>query len=653
MQLRQPDEWQSLAQAILTEVIATYARYGVIVAPELRVVPEGGPIPAYHIEQQQIAFHMPDPSTALGRLGWLYYQNLSGAADLYDVQETIEANLPLVMAHEVAHHLRFHYDVAAASLWREEQVAQLMGLSFVAEHPRYAETLPKLQHYTRRSAKRLSEIARKRDSWNAYELRAGYDTLAHRVLAEGLVSPEELAEAEAFAMVTGTSLEEVLRTEGLVSERKLELLNASAARVEQRFNDSYMVDVTQYWLAGTTWLLPHLERRDWPPLGRLIENFLRTTNWQERQQAEARLALEASLYHPRPMIAGAAALGLIELEGEEARETILRALPNASPTVRQALRQSLATLDAPAMVVTTMMMGLLPERGVIEARLRRVNERAIWAAALADSPLGMALQADVTCVLSVALGEIAQLCDTRTINQARPLLRHPDPLIRKQARELILATIPTDLRQWVEPAIHPPTQQVERAIALEQCRQAGEWLAALAALSEGPTEPEMLTRAEKFIYLRAVSAFATLSPDHIWSLSERAVHQQFADGEMIYREGEPGERFYVVTHGAVKLWTQGRAARPSLISRLEAGESFGVLEVFDRGARAFTARASGPTWLLYLEQSDLIALALQEPTMLLGIIEALSAKLRAVDLKLEQAKPQRSARTRRRVRPAT
>lgn len=650
MQLRKPDEWQALAQAILAEIIATYARYGVAVAPDLHVVPEGGPIPAYDIENQRIAFHMPDPSMAVGRLGWLYYQNLSGAADLYDVQETIEANLPLVMAHEVAHHLRFRYEVAASSLWREEQVAQLMGLAFVAEHPRYTDTLPKLQQYTRRSAKRLSEIARKRDSWNAYELRAGYDTLAHRVLAEGLVSPEELAEAEAFAMVTGTSLEEVLRAEGLVSERKLALLKASAERVEQRFNDSYMVDVTQYWLAGTTWLLPHLERRDWPPLGRLIQSFLHTSNWQERQKAEARLSLEASLHHPRPMIAGAAALGLIELEGEGARETILRVLPTASPTVRQALRQSLATLDMPPMTVTTM-MGRLPERSVIEGRLRRVNERALWAAALADTPLGVALQGDVACELSVVLGEIAQLCDTRTINQARQLLRHPDPLIRKQARELILATIPSDLRPWVEPAIQPPAQRLERAIALEQCRQAGEWLAALAALAEGPSEPEMLTRAEKFIYLRAVSAFATLSPDHIWALSERAVHQQFADGEIIYREGDPGERFYVVTHGAVRLWTQGRAARPSLISRMESGESFGVLEVFDRGERAFTARAAGPTWLLYLEQSDLIALALQEPTMLLGIIEALSAKLRAVDLKLEQTKPQRSPRTRRRIPP--
>ncbi|MGB0388586.1 MAG: hypothetical protein ACPGWR_27515 [Ardenticatenaceae bacterium] len=252
--MRHSAEWLTLAEEILHEVVATYARYGAVCTPTLRIVLEGGPIPSYNIQKGQIEFYLPDPTTGVGRLCWLYYQNLCGAVDLYDTQATIESHLPLIIAHEVAHHLRFRYGVLAESQWREEEIVQLMAISLMAEHPRFAPLLERLEALTRRAAHRLAQIVQKR--------RQRHSEPVDRQMALSDISPQELVELP--RLTPHMSFSEVILKAGLLSPEQLTNLTSSPRQM----------DMTDYGLAGTIWTLPHLERRDWPPLGQLIEEFI-------------------------------------------------------------------------------------------------------------------------------------------------------------------------------------------------------------------------------------------------------------------------------------------------------------------------------------------------------------------------------------------
>lgn len=633
--LRQPDEWVAFAQALLDEVQQSYARYGADCAPTLTLVTEGGPIPCYNIDAGCIEINFPSPSGGLGRLKWLYYQNLFGADDLADVQAVFEANLPMVMAHEVAHHLRFHYEVVAESLWREEQIVQLMAMALVAEHPFFAPTLEQVERYTRRTVRRLAEIAQKRRASTPKTLQAGYGTLGHRLLVQGWITPEKLAEAEAFAALTNSALDEILLDEGLVTAAQLESLSEATTLAEDTFNQNYMADITDYWLSGTTWMLPHLERRDWPSLGKLIERFIRTEDWESRHQAEARLALERALHHRRVGIAAAAAIGLVELQGEGARALLEAEQPRARPAVRKAIRRALTLLDTPTDSFPALEPTPARPVAALQADLERLAARRGWATALADTPLADALLADHALQLRLLLREVGRQGEESDMDRARPLLRHESALVARQAEDLVIAAAPEALREAVRRALRGPEPCPSPEGAHEGCRAEGGWLAALADLVPSK-EPAMLTKAEKLLYLRAVPALAAVSPEQLWPLTDKAVLLKVAAGETIYQEGDPSDMLYVVTQGEVALWTQGDAPEPILVQRAGEGDAFGALEILDRGPRAFTARALASSWLLALERADLLALGLQEPEMLLGLIDGLVKRIRALDRQLEQ-----------------
>lgn len=243
-------EWLSFAEEILHEVVQSYARHGALCAPTLRLVLTGSPIPAYNIQKGKIEFHLPDPTTLSGRLCWLYYQNLCGAVDFYDTQATIESYLPLIMAHEVAHHLRFHYNKLADTQWREEEIVQLMALSLIAEHPRFACLLPRLEPLTHRAIQRLAQIVQAQPQYSPKS--------SHKQAKLSQTTPQNLAKA----LTAPIPFSDILLKLGWLTPEQLTTPPTNP------------MNISHYWLAGMIWMLPYLKQRDLPSLSELIGRYL-------------------------------------------------------------------------------------------------------------------------------------------------------------------------------------------------------------------------------------------------------------------------------------------------------------------------------------------------------------------------------------------
>jgi len=100
-----------------------------------------------------------------------------------------------------------------------------------------------------------------------------------------------------------------------------------------------------------------------------------------------------------------------------------------------------------------------------------------------------------------------------------------------------------------------------------------------------PTE-DNLSIIEKVIFLKSVDIFehATIEKQgRIAGLSEE-VH--FEPGEPIFKEGEPGDAFYLLLSGRVLIERNSNTLR-----ELKEQEAFGTLEVLDFQPRAVTAKA--------------------------------------------------------------
>ena len=69
-------------------------------------------------------------------------------------------------------------------------------------------------------------------------------------------------------------------------------------------------------------------------------------------------------------------------------------------------------------------------------------------------------------------------------------------------------------------------------------------------------------------------------------------------GDVLFHEGDQGDRLYVIGEGKIKLGRRSSDGRENLVAILGPGEMFGELSLFDPGPRTMTATAVAETQLI-------------------------------------------------------
>ena len=93
-----------------------------------------------------------------------------------------------------------------------------------------------------------------------------------------------------------------------------------------------------------------------------------------------------------------------------------------------------------------------------------------------------------------------------------------------------------------------------------------------------------------------VEALPLLDLDQITQVAQRLRTRHFAPGEIVFRQGDPADFFYVVTAGGAEIELERPAAQPVVVNRLRGGAYFGEIAVLRKIPRTATARA-GPNGL--------------------------------------------------------
>lgn len=85
--------------------------------------------------------------------------------------------------------------------------------------------------------------------------------------------------------------------------------------------------------------------------------------------------------------------------------------------------------------------------------------------------------------------------------------------------------------------------------------------------------------------------FAGLDPEALQGLADRVSEHSARRGDVIFEEGEQGDRIYLIVDGKVKISRTSPDGRESLLAVLGTGDLFGELSVFDPSPRTATASA--------------------------------------------------------------
>jgi CRP/FNR family transcriptional regulator len=128
--------------------------------------------------------------------------------------------------------------------------------------------------------------------------------------------------------------------------------------------------------------------------------------------------------------------------------------------------------------------------------------------------------------------------------------------------------------------------------------------------------------------LAGVPLFAALDADNAELLANALTTRAVIRGHVVFSEGDPGDRLFIVLDGKVKISRAAADGRENLLAVLGPGEMFGELSLFDPGPRTATATAVTDCTLTSLDHDDLRPLLNDQPAVAVQLLQALAQRLR-------------------------
>jgi CRP/FNR family transcriptional regulator, cyclic AMP receptor protein len=137
-----------------------------------------------------------------------------------------------------------------------------------------------------------------------------------------------------------------------------------------------------------------------------------------------------------------------------------------------------------------------------------------------------------------------------------------------------------------------------------------------------------VTKAVDESVIRSAPLFSALSEEEATSLRSSMTLVKVTKGHTLFKEGEEGDRLYVVLDGKLKLGKSSPDGRENLQEILGPGEMFGELSLFDPGPRTATATAITDAKLLMLPHEKVLDLITAQPAVSLELLRRLAQRLR-------------------------
>jgi sigma-B regulation protein RsbU (phosphoserine phosphatase) len=128
--------------------------------------------------------------------------------------------------------------------------------------------------------------------------------------------------------------------------------------------------------------------------------------------------------------------------------------------------------------------------------------------------------------------------------------------------------------------------------------------------------------------LAKIPLFSALPVDELDHLQGMLQVKTLQPGEILFREGEPGEHFYILTDGKLEILLGAETKEELLLNTLGPGEYLGEMSlIIPGGERTATARASKKAVLLAMSRDEFNALLKLYPVLSQSMVRVLSKRL--------------------------
>jgi CRP/FNR family cyclic AMP-dependent transcriptional regulator len=137
------------------------------------------------------------------------------------------------------------------------------------------------------------------------------------------------------------------------------------------------------------------------------------------------------------------------------------------------------------------------------------------------------------------------------------------------------------------------------------------------------------------VALGKTTLFGGLDQLALERLAERVISRRYRKGNVIFVQGEQGERCFVIVAGAVKISAYHEDGREHVLAVMSPGDVFGELGLFERSPRSADATAIEDTDILSLDTAGLSAAIAEHPQIGIALLGVLGRRLRQANEALQ------------------
>jgi CRP/FNR family transcriptional regulator, cyclic AMP receptor protein len=148
-------------------------------------------------------------------------------------------------------------------------------------------------------------------------------------------------------------------------------------------------------------------------------------------------------------------------------------------------------------------------------------------------------------------------------------------------------------------------------------------------------------------FLKANTFLGRLPAPALDALMERGQLRQYANRDIIYRRGEPGDSLMVVLRGRIKLSNVNLSGKEIVLHFLVPGNIYGEIAALDGRERVANAVALEESEIFLIYTRDLMPTLKAHPEAMFEIIRALCEKMRAGAALIEDSTLEMRARVAR------
>ena len=133
---------------------------------------------------------------------------------------------------------------------------------------------------------------------------------------------------------------------------------------------------------------------------------------------------------------------------------------------------------------------------------------------------------------------------------------------------------------------------------------------------------------EKIILLKNSDIFNEINTDDIRLIADVLEQEDYLTGDVIFEKNDQGDYMYFIVEGEIGISVNNKNPQNDFMAKLGISECFGEMNLLDELPRSATAIVLKDAKVLKLSKLKLRGLIMSYPELGMGMLKALSLKLR-------------------------